>query len=111
MSYILFNIVLLTAGADSKNFPNPLPTYEFHIAGAVLRLREILIWVVATLLMLALYFFVQRSKLGKAMRATGAGPGSRARMMGVEVDQVIITAFFLGSALAGAGRHDLRAVL
>jgi len=102
VSYILFNIVLLTVGADSKNFPNPLPTYEFHFGDAVLRLREILIWITALLLMLGLYFFVQRSKLGKAMRATAQDPEA-ARMMGVEVDKVIITAFFLGSALAGAG--------
>ena len=45
--------------------------------------------------------FVQRSRLGKAMRATAQDPEA-ARMMGVEVDQVIITAFFIGSALAGA---------
>ena len=50
----------------------------------------------------ALWIFVQRSKMGKAMRATAQDPEA-ARMMGVEVDRVIITAFFLGSALAGAG--------
>jgi branched-chain amino acid transport system permease protein len=101
-STILFNVVLLTAGADPKNFPNPLPPLTFAIGGAVLRLREVLIWVVSVLLMLALTFFVQRSRLGKAMRATAQDPEA-ARMMGVEVDRVIMTAFFLGSALAGAG--------
>ena len=45
VSYILFNIVLLTVGADSKNFPNPLPPMRWPIGGAVLRLREVLIWV------------------------------------------------------------------
>ena len=51
--------------------------------------------------MLGLYFFVQRSRIGKAMRATAQDPEA-ARMMGVEVDKVIMMAFFLGSALAGA---------
>jgi branched-chain amino acid transport system permease protein len=102
VSYILFNIVLLTVGADTKNFPNPLPSIRYHIGGAVLDIRVILIWIVATLLMMGLYFFVQRSRLGKAMRAT-AQDAEAARMMGVEVDKVIIMAFFLGSALAGAG--------
>ena len=102
VSYVLFNIILLMVGADSKNYPNPLPPVQWAIGDAVLRLREILIWVIAVLLMLGLHFFVQRSKMGRAMRATAQDPEA-ARMMGVEVDRVIIIAFFLGSALAGAG--------
>jgi branched-chain amino acid transport system permease protein len=102
VSYILFNLVLLTVGADSKNFPNPLPAASLQIGGAVLRLREVLIWVIASVLMVALTWFVQSTRLGRAMRATAQDPEA-ARMMGVEVDRVIMTAFFLGSALAGAG--------
>ena len=102
VSYILFNIILLYEGADAKNFPNPMPAKRFAIGGAVLDLRVILIWIVAGLLMVGLWLFVQKSRLGKAMRAT-AQDAEAARMMGVEVDRVIITAFFLGSALAGAG--------
>lgn len=102
VSYILFNAVLLFVGADTKNFPNPLPPVVFHIGGAVLRLREILIWAVSLVLMGALYVFVQRTRLGRAMRAT-AQDAEAARMMGVDVDRVVIAAFFLGSALAGAG--------
>jgi branched-chain amino acid transport system permease protein len=102
VSYILFNVILLTVGADSKNFPNPMPTVRYQIGGAVLDVRVIMIWVIALLLMGALYMFVQRSRIGKAMRAT-AQDAEAARMMGVEVDRVIVMAFFLGSALAGAG--------
>jgi branched-chain amino acid transport system permease protein len=102
VSYILFNVILLTVGADSKNFPNPLPQIRWNIGGAVLDFRVLLIWLVAFFLMLGLYFFVQRSRIGKAMRAT-AQDAEAARMMGVEVDKVIMMAFFLGSALAGAG--------
>jgi branched-chain amino acid transport system permease protein len=51
--------------------------------------------------MAALHLFVRRTRLGKAMRAT-AQDAEAARMMGVDVDRVVMTAFFLGSALAGA---------
>src|SRR5262249_47318750 len=88
VSYILFNLVLLFLGADNKNFPSPLPPIHFAIGGAVLRLREILIWIVSILLMGALTYFVQFTRMGKAMRATAQDPEA-ARMMGVDVDRVI----------------------
>ncbi len=101
VSYVLFNLVLLTLGSDSKNFPNPLPPVVFPIGGAVLRLREVLIWITAAVMMFALNYFTRYTKLGKAMRATAQDPEA-ARMMGVEVDRVIMISFFIGSALAGA---------
>lgn len=101
VSYVLFNVVLLTLGSDAKNFPNPLPPIAWQIGGAVLRLREVLIWIIALALMVGLTYFVQRTRMGKAMRATAQDPEA-ARMMGVEVDRVVMTTFFLSSALAGA---------
>jgi branched-chain amino acid transport system permease protein len=102
VSYILFNIILLACGAEGKNYPNPMPSVRYHIGGAVLDIRVVLIWIVALVLMGGLYLFVQKSRMGKAMRAT-AQDAEAARMMGVEVDRVVMMAFFLGSALAGAG--------
>lgn len=101
VSYILFNIILLTAGASSQNYPDPLPVARWQVYGVTITLKEVLIWGVALLLMLALQLFVDRTRLGKAMRATAQDPEA-ARMMGVDVDGVVVTAFFLGSALAGA---------
>jgi branched-chain amino acid transport system permease protein len=102
VSYILFNIILLACGAEAKNYPNPMPTVRYQIGGAVLDLRVVLIWIVALVLMGGLFLFVQKSRIGKAMRAT-AQDAEAARMMGVDVDRVVMMAFFLGSALAGAG--------
>src|SRR5260221_8610109 len=51
--------------------------------------------------MAGLQFFVRHTRIGKAMQAT-AQDQEAARMMGVEVDRVVILAFFIGSALAGA---------
>lgn len=101
VSYILFNVVLLVAGADAKNYPNPMPVVQWQVGGAAVDLRQLLIWAVSLALMVGLQLFISRSRLGKAMRAT-AQDSEAARMMGVDVDRVIATAFFLGSALAGA---------
>jgi branched-chain amino acid transport system permease protein len=101
VSYILVNVILLGVGADTKNYPNPMPSVRWEIGGAILRLREVLLWIVALALMLGLNQFVHRTKLGKAMQAT-AQDQEAARMVGVDVDRVVMTTFFLGSALAGA---------
>jgi branched-chain amino acid transport system permease protein len=101
LSYILYNLVLLTVGADTKNYSNPLPNIPWEIGGATVRLREVLLWSVSLVLMVGLHYFVRRTKMGKAMQAT-AQDQEAARMMGVDVDKVVVITFFLGSALAGA---------
>jgi len=101
VSYILYNIVLLTQGGTAKNFPNPMPPYHWDFGNVTLKLREVLLWGIALVLMIGLQLFVHRTKLGKAMQAT-AQDQEAARMVGVDVDRVIVTTFFVGSSLAGA---------
>jgi branched-chain amino acid transport system permease protein len=101
MSYILYNVILLGAGADSKNYANPMPKTAWAFGGVTLRLREVLLWTVSLLLMVGLNYFVRRTKMGKAMRAM-AQDQEAARMVGIDVDRVVMITFFLGSALAGA---------
>jgi branched-chain amino acid transport system permease protein len=57
--------------------------------------------VVSVSLLIALYLFVQRTKLGKAMRATAQDRDASA-LMGIDVNRTIALAFVLGGALAGA---------
>jgi branched-chain amino acid transport system permease protein len=103
LSYILYNIILLGVGADSKNYSNPMPNthWDFFAGGVTLRLREVLLWAVSLLLMVALHYFVRYTKMGKAMQAM-AQDQEAARMVGIDVDRVVMLTFFLGSALAGA---------
>lgn len=79
-------------------------TLEFFNGDLELRLRPIyfLVFIFAMLLMGALWLFIQRTKMGKAMRAV-AEDKEAASLMGVNVDNVIVTTFVLGAALAGAG--------
>ena len=62
---------------------------------------QIFVVVVAIILMLALHQFTQRTRVGKAMRAVAADKETAA-LMGINVDNIIVTTFALGGALAGA---------
>jgi branched-chain amino acid transport system permease protein len=76
---------------------------QFQVAGSTVYTSAmvILILSVTLLLVVALTLFVSRMRLGKAMRATAQDP-EVAQMMGVNVNRVIATTFFLGSLLAAA---------
>lgn len=66
----------------------------------ILKIQAVVI-ITALLMMLGLYWFVQRTKTGKAMRAV-AEDKDVAALMGIDVDRVIVITFAIGAALAGA---------
>lgn len=81
-------------------FPDLLPTDPIHIGGALLAPKQLLILVVAAVTMGALLLLVNRTWLGRAMRATAENPRV-AGLMGVNANQVIAATFCIGAALAG----------
>lgn len=102
VAFILINVVLLTMGPQTKPFPRVIPDRRWLIGQAEVSLSQLVLVAVGLVLMVALNYLVRRTTLGKAMRAT-AQDMDAAKMMGVDVDRVIVLTFFLGSALAGAG--------
>lgn len=78
--------------------------YDVTVFGMNLRILPIhfVVFFAALAFMAALWFFIQRTNTGKAMRAV-AEDKNTAALMGVNVDRVIVTTFVLGAALAGAG--------
>jgi branched-chain amino acid transport system permease protein len=62
--------------------------------------KEVFVVVAAIALMVALRLFVQRTRLGKAMRATAENRDA-AKIMGINIDRIIAITFFIGGALAG----------
>ncbi len=107
VSFILVNVGLLWKGASQVNFPDLLPridilndTLGLHTQIQFM-LKDLLAIVLSVPLMLALHLFVQRTRLGKAMRAT-AQDRDAAAMMGIDINLTIALTFLLGGALAGA---------
>jgi branched-chain amino acid transport system permease protein len=70
--------------------------------GVPIRYAGMLIFVVSLALAFALNSFIERSRMGRAMRATAQDPDT-ARLMGIDPDRVIVLTFVLGGALAGVG--------
>jgi branched-chain amino acid transport system permease protein len=77
--------------------------YQVPVGAGMITVRPLyfIIFFVALFLMTSLWFFVQRTKVGKAMRAV-AEDKSTASLMGINVDRVIVLTFMLGSLMAGA---------
>ena len=104
VSLVLQSLMLFGSNfANNVPFPGIVPTDRWGIFGSPVNvtLKNVLLWVSALVLMLILDFFVRRTWLGKAMRATAQDPEA-ARMMGIRIDIIILVTFFIGSALAGA---------
>ena len=107
VSFFLQNFGLLTLSNRQTPFrpeTNINNALSFEILGGTVRTNWLLVTipVVTVLLVVILTLFVNRTRLGKAMRAS-AQDAETAQMMGVSVNRVIATTFLLGSMLAAAG--------
>jgi branched-chain amino acid transport system permease protein len=87
-------------GKDVQSFPQLVSNESIEIGGVFIPWTSVFTIVTAVVLMLALEGFVNRTRLGKAMRATSQDPET-ARLMGIDTNKVIVLAFALGGALAG----------
>jgi len=103
VSIFLSSLALMVFGADAKGFPdNAFPVAQLHVGNADISTLQLLIIGVSAILMMGLEFIVQKTKIGKAMRATSEDYNTSA-LMGINVNRVISFTFALGSALAAAG--------
>jgi branched-chain amino acid transport system permease protein len=92
-------ILLLTP--QPRTFPAIFTAAVYNIGPLVINSQQVLILAVSVVLMILLTYLVQKTKLGKAMRAVSFDPDA-AMLMGINVNTVISFTFGVGSALAGA---------
>jgi branched-chain amino acid transport system permease protein len=103
VSIFLSTLMVLLRGTNTTRYPeHSLPAYMFKIAGIDISSSQIVILAFSAVLMVGLNFIIQKTKLGKAMRACSQDLDA-ASLMGINVNRIISLTFALGSALAAAG--------
>ncbi|MCP5124577.1 MAG: branched-chain amino acid ABC transporter permease [Gammaproteobacteria bacterium] len=101
-SIFLQNTLMLIYGARFQVYPdNILPVASLDLFGLQIPLMRVLIVLASVVMMVALYLFIQKTKIGAAIRAAAIDQGA-ARLMGIDVNRVILLVFLLGPALGGA---------
>jgi branched-chain amino acid transport system permease protein len=107
VSFFLANSMQLLFGAEQRDYQSyalsngALYFRGFDIGTVHVPLLRIITIVAAFVLMIVLWFLVNKTRTGKAMRATSFDREAAA-MMGIDIDRVIVFTFLLASALAGA---------
>jgi branched-chain amino acid transport system permease protein len=105
MSFVLEGLMFLWHGPATVHFPDLLPHgpgFQTTVGGVFFAFKDVFVVVAAIVLVSLLAVFINRSKLGKAMRAT-AQDRDAAQLMGININQTIAATFFIGALLAGAG--------
>lgn len=86
-------------GAKTKPFPKLLSERDFHFGSLSLNSSDLVVLGVTALLLAGLWFIVQHTKTGTAMRAVSFNERAAA-LMGININRIISFTFGLGSALA-----------
>ncbi|HEX3090006.1 MAG TPA: branched-chain amino acid ABC transporter permease [Ilumatobacteraceae bacterium] len=101
VSFILQNFGILMNGSAPNSRTSVLPQSSISIGSIEIRIKYLVVIAVTIPLLILMTWIVQKTKAGKAMRAT-AQDRDASLLMGINVDKTIAFVFALGGALAGA---------
>ncbi len=102
-SLVIQNAIMLIWGPNMQIFPSDLlPNTTWQLGGVVLTFTQILILILSAILMAALYVFINKTKIGTAIRATAIDQDA-AKLMGINVNRIIMIIFIVGSSLGAIG--------
>src|SRR5512137_1281057 len=100
-SIFLQNMVMLLYGARFQVYPDDLlPSTTLDFLEVSIPIVKIIVLLTSLLIMAALYLFIQKTRIGTAIRAAAIDQGA-ARLMGIDVNRVIMLVFLIGPALGG----------
>ena len=99
VSYLLQNLALMLFGSEQRAYPAFKNAKSFNFMGVKIDSITILTLAVTAVIMIGLNLFINKTKMGKAMRAVSEDKGA-AELMGINTDRTITVTFAIGSALA-----------
>ena len=99
VSILLQTCAMLIWGRSPVPVPQVMPSEPIQILGAFITPTQVMLLVLAALSMLALVMLVEKTRLGRAMRATAENPRV-AGLMGVDSNRVVVATFAIGATLA-----------
>ncbi|GIZ54102.1 branched-chain amino acid ABC transporter permease [Noviherbaspirillum aridicola] len=99
VSILLQTFAMMIWGRSPIPFPQVMPAEPFTIGGALISPTQVMLLILATLAMVGLVLLVEKTRMGRAMRATAENPRV-AGLMGVDSNKVIVMTFAIGAALA-----------
>ena len=102
VSFLLENGFQLLFGSTYRTFPSVFPATPLRFGDVRVSIGTIVTIAIVAILMVLLTLFIQRTHMGKAMRAVSEDM-SAARLMGINVNTTITMTFAIGSALAAVG--------
>src|SRR5581483_1695090 len=103
MSFILEDVAIAWKGPGYTAVPNVLPRGRvFSVAGVTYKKKKFIVVIITVPVLLLLLWLVQKTRQGKAMRAT-AQDRDAAAMMGIDVNRTISFTFLIAGGLAGTG--------
>jgi len=96
---VIQNAIMLIWGPNMKIFPSNLfPSTIYEINGVVITFTQLMILLFSSVLMIALYLFINKTKMGTAIRAVAIDQDA-AKLMGINVNKIIMIIFIIGSGL------------
>lgn len=98
VSYLLENVFLLIFGSAARTFPQIMPKGTINLGCISIKYITVITLVVTAVCTAVLLFFINKTKLGKAMRAVSEDQGA-AQLMGINVNTTVSLTFAIGSGL------------
>ena len=102
VSFFLEYTSMYFVSPTPRTFPNVIDSLSLNIGSFVINGQQLLIFIITVILMVLLTYIVQKTKMGKAMRAVSFDTET-AQLMGINADRVISFTFGIGLALAADG--------